>query len=163
MSNGKVWIVSGRYGCDLEPIEVFYSEKEAIESVKSAIYDNMLGDYSDEMEEAGINIDSIEEVLAWGEDNDYCDECTMMGGGDWHEFSITECSIDFLQLFKDVNKKDRLTRWNGNKWVLPSMERGVLREISERLAAYESTGLEPEEIVYIKAEIIRLNEELKKL
>lgn len=38
----------------------------------------------------------------------------------------------------------RLTRWNGSKWVLPQ---GMWREIADRLAAYENTGLEPEQIV----------------
>ena len=37
---------------------------------------------------------------------------------------------------------DRLTRWNGKKYVLPQGH-GVWREIAERLAAYENTGLEP--------------------
>lgn len=38
---------------------------------------------------------------------------------------------------------ERLTKWNGKKWILPQ---GAWREIAERLAAYENTGLEPEEI-----------------
>lgn len=48
---------------------------------------------------------------------------------------------------------DRLTRWNGKKWVLPSTAKGpgIWREIAERLAAYENTGLEPEEIEALKA------------
>lgn len=45
---------------------------------------------------------------------------------------------------------DRLTRWNGKKYVLPQGT-GVWREIAERLAAYENTGLEPEEIKALKA------------
>lgn len=40
---------------------------------------------------------------------------------------------------------ERMTRWNGKKWVLPQGY-GVWREIAERLAAYENTGLEPDEI-----------------
>ena len=44
---------------------------------------------------------------------------------------------------------DRLTRWNGKKYVLPQ-GRGAWREIAERLAAYENTGLEPEEIEALK-------------
>ena len=48
----------------------------------------------------------------------------------------------------------RLTRWNGKKYVLPSTSNGpgVWREIAERLAAYENTGLEPEEIEALKAQ-----------
>ena len=47
---------------------------------------------------------------------------------------------------------DRMTRWNGKKYVLPQGH-GVWREIAERLAAYESTGLEPEEIETLKAKV----------
>lgn len=43
---------------------------------------------------------------------------------------------------------ERLTRWNGSKWVLPQ---GMWREIADRLAAYENTGLEPEQIESLKA------------
>ena len=44
---------------------------------------------------------------------------------------------------------ERLTRWNGKKWVLPQ---GAWREIAERLAAYENTGLEPEQVEKLKSE-----------
>ena len=37
----------------------------------------------------------------------------------------------------------RLTYWNGKKYCLPQR---MWREIADRLAAYENTGLEPEEI-----------------
>lgn len=43
----------------------------------------------------------------------------------------------------------RLTKWNGKKYVLPQ---GMWREIAERLAAYENTGLEPEQIVELQTE-----------
>ena len=46
---------------------------------------------------------------------------------------------------------ERLTHWNGKKYILPQ-GRGVWREIAERLAAYENTGLEPEEIEMLKAQ-----------
>lgn len=39
---------------------------------------------------------------------------------------------------------DRLSKWNGEKYVLPQ---GRWREIADRLGAYEETGLEPEEIM----------------
>ena len=45
---------------------------------------------------------------------------------------------------------DRITHWNGAKYVLPQGH-GVWRQIAERLAAYENTGLEPEEIEALKA------------
>lgn len=43
----------------------------------------------------------------------------------------------------------RLTKWNGKKWILPQ---GMWREIADRLAAYENTGLEPEELSSITGE-----------
>lgn len=42
----------------------------------------------------------------------------------------------------------RLTYWNGKKYCLPQ---GMWREIADRLAAYENTGLEPEEIAALQA------------
>ena len=39
----------------------------------------------------------------------------------------------------------RLTRWNGNRHLLPQGV-GAWREIADRLGAYEDTGLEPEEV-----------------
>lgn len=42
----------------------------------------------------------------------------------------------------------RLTKWNGKKWLLPQ---GAWREIADRLAAYENTGMEPEEIAALQA------------
>ena len=46
---------------------------------------------------------------------------------------------------------DRLTKWNERlgRWTLPQ-GRGTFRMIAERLAAYENTGLEPEEIAAAK-------------
>ena len=48
----------------------------------------------------------------------------------------------------------RLTKWNGKKYTLPQgrNENGesYWRIIAERLAAYENTGLEPEEIEKLK-------------
>lgn len=41
----------------------------------------------------------------------------------------------------------RLTYWNGKKYCLPQ---GMWREIADRLAAYENTGLEPEEIATLQ-------------
>ncbi len=44
---------------------------------------------------------------------------------------------------------ERMTRWNGKKYVLPQGH-GTWRAIAERLAAYENTGLEPKEIEILK-------------
>lgn len=51
---------------------------------------------------------------------------------------------------------ERLTRWNGEKWVLPqgrtSDGQSYWRIIAERLAAYENTYMTPEEIEKMKKE-----------
>ena len=58
---------------------------------------------------------------------------------------------------------DRLTSWNGKKYVLPggrtSDGQSYWRIIAERLAAYENTGMTPEEIEQMK--ILQHNEEPK--
>lgn len=50
---------------------------------------------------------------------------------------------------------ERLTKWNGKKWTLPqgrtSAGESNWRLIAERLAAYENTGLDPEEIGSLSA------------
>lgn len=54
---------------------------------------------------------------------------------------------------------DRLTTWNGSKYILPqgrtSDGESYWRIIADRLAAYENTGLTPEEIEKLKAEKIK--------
>lgn len=40
---------------------------------------------------------------------------------------------------------NRLTKWNGSKYILPQ-GKGTHRLIADRLAEYEDTGLEPEQI-----------------
>lgn len=49
---------------------------------------------------------------------------------------------------------ERLTRWNGLRYLLPqgrtSDGQSYWRLITDRLAAYEDTGLEPDEIMKMK-------------
>ena len=60
---------------------------------------------------------------------------------DWREWDM-----DYVD---DLPSK-RLTTWNGKKWVLPQGKdengNSYWRIIADRLAAYENTGLEPDEI-----------------
>ena len=44
----------------------------------------------------------------------------------------------------------RLTYWNGKKWCLPQ---GAWREIADRLAAYENTGYDPEELIALLPDV----------
>ena len=50
----------------------------------------------------------------------------------------------------------RLTKWNDQlkRWTLPQ-GRGSFREIAERLASYENTGLTPEQIFKLKDAAIK--------
>ena len=49
---------------------------------------------------------------------------------------------------------ERLTTWNGKKWILPqgktSEGESYWRIIAERLAEYENTELTPDEIIKLK-------------
>lgn len=53
---------------------------------------------------------------------------------------------------------ERLTQWNGEKYILPqgrtSDGESYWRIIADRLAAYENTGMMPSEIASIKGNII---------
>lgn len=56
---------------------------------------------------------------------------------------------------------ERLTKWNGSKWVLPQGRtadgESYWRIIAEKLAAYENTGLSPEEVQELIKEANRTN------
>ena len=51
---------------------------------------------------------------------------------------------------------NRLTKWNGTKFILPqgrtSDGQSYWRIIADRLAAYENTGMDPEKIEKMKEE-----------
>lgn len=60
------------------------------------------------------------------------------------EYEMNHPFMDVNAFYNEVwvKSQKRLTKWNGKKWILPQ---NSWREIAERLAAYENTGLEPEE------------------
>ena len=59
---------------------------------------------------------------------------------------------------------NRLTHWNGKKYVfIHGMGYGQARTIADRLAAYENTMLEPEQIDQIVREFKRLIEEKERM
>ena len=65
--------------------------------------------------------------------------------------SITQ---SWMRTFGETTRMDRLTKWNGKKWVLPqgrtSDGESYWRIIAERLAEYENTMLTPAEIERMK-------------
>ena len=72
----------------------------------------------------------------------------------------TEYPCDDIEITAIVpDLKNRLTKWNGKKWVLPQGRtadgESYFRIIAERLAAYENTGMTPEEIETLKKEALR--------
>ena len=64
------------------------------------------------------------------------------------------CILCILLTMEGGERMNRLTVWNGKKYVLPQgrTSEGLSnwRIIAERLAAYENTDLDPEEIEELK-------------
>lgn len=62
---------------------------------------------------------------------------------------------------------DRLTRWNGKKWILPqgrtSDGESYWRVIAEKLAEYENTGMTPAEIEDMKRRTVMGKNEIKEV
>ena len=96
----KIFIVTSRYGVLLDDPQIF-SNKEAAENVIiSGVYNQVLHEVYDEIEDAGIDTDDIDAVLEWAKDNDYCtsyncdciDTCTI--GDDWLEYKLKEIDLD---------------------------------------------------------------------
>ena len=62
--------------------------------------------------------------------------------------------VEVASVVPDEPMTGRLTKWNGKKWVLPQGRtadgESYFRIIAERLAAYENTGMTPEEIETMK-------------
>lgn len=73
-------------------------------------------------------------------------------------YEQAHCFITVQDFYRDVwsYREWRLTKWNGSKWTLPqgrtSDGESYWRLIAERLAAYENTGLTPDEILKLKGE-----------
>lgn len=65
--------------------------------------------------------------------------------------SITQ---SLMKIFGEITKMERLTKWNGEKWILPqgrtSDGESYWRIIAERLAEYENTNMTPAEIESMK-------------
>ena len=79
----------------------------------------------------------------WGH---YFEEDKRAASEDYHK--------RLYQRYNKLDTMDRLTKWNGKKWVLPqgknSDGESYWRIIAERLAAYENTGMTPDEIKRLK-------------
>ena len=92
----SIFIVSQRYGTELLEPSIFHTRNEAEDYVKKAVYDNITELVYDEIEEDGIDINNIEKVLEWAEENDYCTSYntdvidTSTIADDWLECKITE-------------------------------------------------------------------------
>lgn len=100
----KIYIVSERYGCEMEEPIAFKNKTDAEDYIKNEIFNFVYDDYMDEMEEENIDIDDINAVLEWGEANDYCTSYHDLGfpdtytaDDDWSEFMLTE--IDDSELY----------------------------------------------------------------
>lgn len=67
------------------------------------------------------------------------------------DYELANGFVDVDEFYNSVwsRMQKRLTKWNGTRWIL---KQHAWREIADRLAAYENTGLEPDEIIKLKGE-----------
>jgi hypothetical protein len=96
-----LYIVSSRYGTDMDTPEVFRTRKEAEESVKESICSLIRDEYGDELEDMHIADNDFDAILKWASNEDdivseYNDTGfpdTYTRGDDWSEWKITEVEI----------------------------------------------------------------------
>lgn len=88
-----IWIVYGRYGTELIRPEIHTSEKDAHEYIRNEIANAVMSDFREKLLNDGVNLMSAEDILMWGEENDYCTENTYMGGSDWLELQATQVNF----------------------------------------------------------------------
>lgn len=89
-----------------------------------------------------------------------------VGSERWHKWDDERTKLRIkLERIKEFRSKsiyrrekapmDRLTKWNGQKYILPQGRtadgQSYWRIIADRLAAYENTGLTPEDIEQMKS------------
>lgn len=116
-----------------------------------------------------VDCASLDEAEGWLMENHpeaYMGASIVLENGDFAMFAVPcleygkgnfETKAARLEYARNtVRAKKRLTKWNGSKWVLPqgltSNGESYWRLIAERLASYENTGLEPDEILKLKGE-----------
>ncbi len=92
----KKYIVSGRYGTDLEAPREFKTRKKAVEYITNSVYSHLTEALSWEIDKAGIDISDKKAVLKWAEEKDYCTSYNVEGvidtatvGNDWLEYDLT--------------------------------------------------------------------------
>ncbi len=90
-----IYVVTCRYGCELEEPMVFLNKKDAEEFIKRSIAENIREDHCDELKEDRVDFTNDDEVIDWGTERDFCDETTSFKDRDeWHEFLLSERSIN---------------------------------------------------------------------
>ena len=94
MATMNIYVVSGRYGTELEETQIFYTEEEAKSYVKNIIAEDLIEEYCDELENDKVDFDDNDAILNWGIKHDYADETTFKNGfSDWHDFQIEEKTV----------------------------------------------------------------------
>jgi len=100
-----LYVVSSRYGIQINEPEHFRNENVAIDYIKQSVVDAMI----ENDEEASTYYDehSVDETLAWGDEHDLCasynsiidengntimDTCTI--GDEWYEYMLTKLDTD---------------------------------------------------------------------
>ncbi len=95
----KLFVVSSRYGVELEKPAVFMTENEAktcvADSILACIIDNCLS----ELEDDKVDVKDTNAVIGWAEDHDYVSSYntdiydTFTYSDDWTEYRIDEVEV----------------------------------------------------------------------
>ena len=93
----KLFVITRRYGTQLEEPEIHPTKEAAESSVTSAVYEFLLDNLIDELEEDGIDETDVDSVIKWAADNDYAVSNNSPGlidtvtcDDDWFECKIDE-------------------------------------------------------------------------
>ena len=101
----NIYVVSGRFGCGIDPSEVFYTREEADNFIKQSIAADVINDFYDELKEAHIEPSDTDKIIQWGQERDYCSEDTYMVGDDWHELML--CCHEIEEELLEEKEEDK--------------------------------------------------------
>ena len=97
----KIYILSGRYGVEMETPSAYATENEAVTALKDIISE-IFADKISEDEDLGPEFDAdgmrdkdVDAIIQWGVDHDVINyygtnDIAIMLGDDWSEYMVTE-------------------------------------------------------------------------
>lgn len=103
----EVFIVTGRYGVQMETPEIFLDLDAAIKSCREDIFEVIVEEYCDELENDSINSSDVDAVLKWAESKNIYGESLYSSDeghdydfvfmndhdSDWTEYQITTAAL----------------------------------------------------------------------